>query len=343
MSPRRLASALLAGLAGAAVATAAGAWGASGHRWIGQAAMATLPADLPAFLRTPAARELVGELAREPDRSKGSGQPHDADRDPGHFVDIDDEGHIFNAQGPALADLPRNHAEYDLALGKAGIDPQHAGYLPYNIADGYEQLVKDFTYWRIEDALLKRGDLPVDQRRYITSDLAERQQLVLRDLGVWAHYVGDGSQPMHASIHYNGWGEYPNPHGYTLDHVHGPFEGPYVQQNLSEAAVQGAMRPLSTCTAPIQACTATYLQATQATVEPFYQLWGQAGFKPHDPRDMAFTLERVAAGATELRDLVVKAWNASDEGVIGRPPMSVSVRDALSGRPVPFELLYGDD
>ena len=340
---RRLAPSLLAGLAAAAVATAAGAWGASGHRWIGQAAMATLPADLPAFLHTASARDLVGELAREPDRSKGSGQPHDADRDPGHFVDIDDAGHIFNAQGPALAELPRNHAEYDLALGKAGIDPQHAGYLPYNIADGYEQLVKDFTYWRIEDALLKRNALPADQRRYVTTDLAERQQLILRDLGVWAHYVGDASQPMHASIHYNGWGDYPNPHTYTQDHIHAPFEGPYVHDTLSEAAVQGAMTPVAPCAGAITACTASYLQATQAKVEPLYALWGAGGFQPGDPRGRAFVRERVAAGAVALRDLVVKAWNASESGTLGRPPTSVSVRDALSGRPVPFELLYGDD
>ena len=339
---RRLTAILCAGAALAA-ATQAGAWGASGHRWIGAAAMRGLPADLPAFLRTPAAARQVGELAREPDRWKGSGQPHDADLDPGHFVDIDDEGHIFDAQGPALADLPRDHADYDLALGKAGIDPQHAGYLPYNIEDGYEQLVKDFAYWRIEDTLLRRSDLPAAQRTWIVADFAERQQLLLRDVGVWAHYVGDASQPMHVSIHYNGWGDYPNPHGYTTDHVHGPFEGPYVQQNLSEAAVRGAMRPLAPCAGSIQACTVAYLQATQASVEPFYQLWGTAGFTAHDPCDVAFTLERVAAGASELRDLIVKAWNASDEASLGRPPTSLSVRDVLSGRPVPFELLYGDD
>ncbi|MBE7218863.1 MAG: S1/P1 Nuclease [Caulobacteraceae bacterium] len=339
---RRLAPALLAAGAVLAMAGQAGAWGASGHRWIGVAAMRALPADLPAFLRAPAAAQQVGELAREPDRSKGAGQPHDADSDPGHFLDIDDEGHVFDAQGPAVAALPRTHAEFDAALVKAGIDPGRAGWLPYSIEDGYQQLVKDFSYWRVETALLRRGGLPAAQRAWVAADLQLRQMLTLRDLGVWAHYVGDGSQPLHVSIHYNGWGrDLPDPHGYTLDPIHGPFEGPFVHDNLGQAQVQAAMRPLAACGPTIQACTADYLLKTQASVEPLYQLWGAGGFQPGDPRGEAFALARVAAGADELRDLIVKAWNASASGSVGWPV--VTVRDAESGKPVPFEALYGDD
>ncbi len=334
--------ALFAAGAALAIATQAGAWGASGHRWIGVAAMRALPADLPAFLRTPAAMQQVGELAREPDRSKGAGQPHDADRDPGHYVDIDDQGHVFSADGPAIAELPKSRSNYDVALAKAGIDPFKAGWLPYSIEDGYAQLAKDFTYWRIETALLKRHDLPAVQRAWIAADLQLRQMLTLRDLGVWAHYVGDGSQPMHASIHYNGWGrDYPNPHDYTLDPIHGPFEGPFVQANLTQVQVKAAMHPVAACGPTIQACTADYLLKTQSTVAPLYQLWGAGGFQPGDARGKAFALERVAAGADELRDLVVKAWNASATGSIGRPP--TYVRDVEAGRPVAFEVLYGDD
>lgn len=337
----RPAAALAAGLLALSAATGAHAWGASGHRWIGRAALRALPADLPAFLRSTRAVDEVGELAREPDRSKGSGQPHDADSDPGHYVDIDDAGHVFNAQGPALADLPKSRDAYDLALGQAGIDPSKAGWLPYSIEDGYEQLVKDFVYWRIETALLARPALPAKERVWYAADLKLREALLIRDLGVWAHYVGDGSQPMHASIHFNGWGDYPNPRNHTQDHIHGPFEGPFVHDALSEAAVAGAVRPLAACGPTLQACTADYLQATQAKTEPLYTLWDAGGFKPGDPRGRAFALERVAAGASELRDLVVKAWNASATGSLGRPPLYV--RDVVAGAPVPFEALYGDD
>lgn len=64
------------------------AWGASGHRIIGRVAVAALPTEVPAFLRTPQAVDDAGELSREPDRSKGSGRTHDSDRDPGHYLDL---------------------------------------------------------------------------------------------------------------------------------------------------------------------------------------------------------------------------------------------------------------
>ena len=64
------------------------AWGANGHRMISQLAIANLPAEVPAFLRTPKVAELLGELAREPDRSKVTGNNHDRDLDRGHYINL---------------------------------------------------------------------------------------------------------------------------------------------------------------------------------------------------------------------------------------------------------------
>ncbi|MDO9079104.1 MAG: S1/P1 Nuclease, partial [Brevundimonas sp.] len=97
---KRLAVALAALSLGAAVLAApavVSAWGNTGHRLIGMAAVRGLPGDLPAFLRTPGAAAEVGELAREPDRTKGGGQPHDRERDTAHFVDMLDDGRIMVA------------------------------------------------------------------------------------------------------------------------------------------------------------------------------------------------------------------------------------------------------
>ena len=47
---------LVAGLLTLAASGPALAWGADGHRMIGELAMRSLPSSLPAFLRTPAAR-----------------------------------------------------------------------------------------------------------------------------------------------------------------------------------------------------------------------------------------------------------------------------------------------
>ena len=55
---KRLA-ALTLSLALSAVPTSLLAWGSTGHRILGVAAMRALPADMPAFLRTPQAIQVV--------------------------------------------------------------------------------------------------------------------------------------------------------------------------------------------------------------------------------------------------------------------------------------------
>ena len=337
-SPLRLAASLTAGTAALFAANGALAWGATGHRLIGEAAMASLAATLPPFLRSPDAVQQVGEVAREPDRSKGSGQPHDRDLDPGHFLDLDDAGKVNG--GPALAALPADREGYDAALRAAGTDAYASGYLPYNIEDGFEQVAKDFAYWRVETAALKSERDPA-VRAWVARDLQLRQALTLRDIGWWAHFVGDGSQPMHVSIHFNGWGDHPNPHGYTQDKIHAPFEGAFVHDHLTLASVEAAMRPARPCT-PIAACTIAYLQTTNSQVEPLYALWSTGGFSRADAASIAFTTARVADGAAELRDMIAAAWKASDDGVAGYKP-EITVKDAEAGRPVPLAGLYGSD
>jgi hypothetical protein len=320
------------------VAGQALAWGSTGHRLIGREAMRALPGEIPAFLRAPAAAELVGELAREPDRWRDAGRTHDSDRDPGHFVDAGDDGAIFG--GPALASLPETRSAYEGALRAAGVDSWKAGYLPYSIIDGWQQLTKDFAYWRIESIAATKVADPA-HRAWMAADLVERQALILRDLGVLAHYVGDGSQPLHVTIHFNGWGPGPNPDGFTLDKVHGPFEGDFVRNHVDPAAVRAAMTPYADCHCDIAHWTATYLIATNHQVTPFYQLYKAGGFVAGDARGQAFAATRLAAGATALRNLVVDAWRASAKGSAGWP--AVSVAEVEAGKVDPYDSLFGTD
>lgn len=340
---RRRRSLWLAGTAAAALFTfstsQALAWGATGHRLIGEAGAAALPPEVPAFLRTPQAVQQIGELAREPDRSKGSGDPHDADLDPGHFVDIDDQGRVNG--GPAIDALPPTREGYEAALRAVGTDMGRSGYLPYSIEDGFLQLAKDFAYWRGESAALRNPATGAADRAWIARDLKLREAITLRDLGYWAHFVGDASQPLHASIHYNGWGNYPNPEHFTQERIHAPFEGAFVHDQVTLPMVQAAMRPYRPCTDGIAACTAAYLAATNAEVAPLYRLWGAGGFADRDPRGVAFATARLAAGASELRDLVVDAWRASEDGTVGYP--AVPVKAVEAGQPLPIGSLYGED
>ena len=252
-------------------------WASTGHRLIGRLGVAALPAELPAFLKTPGVIASMGELSREPDRSRGAGQPHDEDLDPGHFIDLTDDGHVLG--GPMITDMPRNRDAFSIAVHANGSDLHKSGWLYYNMIDGYEQLTKDFGYWRIAVVGEKRGATPAE-RTWYAGDRALRELIIVRDLGYWSHFIGDASQPMHASIHYNGWGDYPNPHGYTQEHIHGPFEGTFVHDNLTEDSVRAAMPAAVACAKPVGQCMAEFLLASQAKVEPLYALWTAGGFQP---------------------------------------------------------------
>lgn len=314
------------------------AWGSTGHRLIGREAILALPDELPPFLRTTASADAVGELSREPDRWKGSGAAHDSDRDPGHYVNPSDDGTILG--GPAITALPPTREAYDTALRTVGADSWKAGYLPYSIIDGWQQLAKDFAYWRADTAGAAKTADPT-HRAWLIADAVERQALILRDLGTFSHYVGDGSQPLHVTIHFNGWGPFPNPNGYTLQHVHAFFEGEFVRNGVTAGAVRAAMAPYRDCKCDIEHWTSAYLAATTAQVTPFYDLQKAGGFNPGDARGRTFTAERLAAGASALRDLVVDAWRSSASRRVGWP--EVNVADVEAGKLDPFDSLYGVD
>ena len=326
------------GVAAVAAAGQALAWGGTGHRMIGELAVEALPQSVPEFLRTQQAAADVAELAREPDRWRGAGKVHDNMRDPAHFLDVDDQGRILG--GPQLSDLPPTRTDYDAALRAAGTDSAKAGYLPYAIIDGWQQLAKDFAYWRADVAGEER-EKDGKKRAWLIADRIRRERQTILDLGVWAHYVGDASQPLHLSVHYNGWGEGPNPKGYTTQRIHVSFEGPFVVANVTADAVRAKVKPPFECHCAIERRTAAYLGRTNATVIPFYELEKAGGFMGGDPRGADFAAERIVAGVDELRDMVVDAWNASATGTVGYP--STSVADIEAGKADAYAVLYGSD
>jgi hypothetical protein len=331
--------AIVAGMGALALlfaASSALAWGDSGHRMVGRLGAEALPAELPAFLHTRQAIQDIGELAREPDRSRGSGRIHDNIRDPAHFVDVDDEGKVLG--GPALAALPPTRSEYDTALRAVGTDITKAGWLPYALVDGWQQLAKDFAYWRAASAGERLEKDPA-RKAWLASDRARRERQVIVDLGVWAHYVGDATQPMHVSVHYNGWGDGPNPRGFTTDRIHVPFEGPFVRANVQEADVRAKMRAYRACRCPIERRTAEYLIDNARFIVPFYEMEKAGGLKGEHPAGAAFAAERLAAAASELRDLVQDAWSASASVKVGYPESSLA--DIESGKADAYSLLYG--
>ncbi|MFN4295697.1 MAG: S1/P1 Nuclease [Brevundimonas sp.] len=326
----------------AAPAADVGAWGATGHRLIAVAAMRALPDEIPAFLRTTEAATEVGELAREPDRWKGGPRTHARERDTAHFIDFDDNGYVLTPQGPHIDAMPELRSEYEARLTQAGLSVDTAGWLYYALIDGWQQLVRDFAYWRVLNAAEARETDPA-RRAWYAEDRRRREGLLIRDLGVWSHYVGDASQPLHTSIHYNGWDrDTPNPEGFTRSRqTHGLFEGAYVRRVARLDTVEAAMPDADLGDAAIDRRTARYLGQSLVQVTPFYRLERDGAFNEGDARGAAFAVERLGAGAGELRDLIVMAWRESANARVGWP--AVAVAEVEAGTADPWDAMIGTD
>jgi hypothetical protein len=322
---------------------AADAWGAQGHRIVNGAAIRTLPASVPAFLRSPAAHDEIALLGPEADRIKGSGKPLDDDDDPGHFVDVEDDDTI--SEVVSLSSLPVDRRAYNRALGSASppVDQYGRGYLPYSIADGWERIVKDLAYWRVDMAGERKAATDAD-RAFFHEDRLLRETLTLRDIGYWGHFVGDGSQPLHASVHFNGWNSYgttyPNPNGYSNSHtVHARFETSLVKAVATEDLVVARVHASALSTAPILTQVGAYLTTTASFVPAVYKAEAEGGIDAHSPAATSLVLDRLAAGAAEMRDLIVEAWVASGSSTVGYPPTNVS--DIESGAITPSRSMIG--
>jgi hypothetical protein len=320
-------------------ATSAQAWGTKGHEWISGLAVERLPAELPAFVRSPAAAAEIAVLSREPDRWRGSGLAHDAERDTGHYIHADDSGLVMGAM--PFSALPRTRELFDTALRAKGSSQYQAGHLPYEIIDGWQQLVRDFAMWRAERVAARNAKDPSD-RAWFVEDVKRRERLTVRDLGVWSHYVGDASNPMHASTHIAVWGANPPGKTYSNDGtLHWRFEGTFVKASLTRAEVVPGLRPYRDCACGIEARTGAYLEASRQLIVPLYDLDAAGAFgKAVSPESRAFVLARLAAGSNELRDMIVDAWRASDAVTIAP---GVKVTDVESGKAILTRAMFGDE
>ncbi len=315
------------------------AWGSSGHRMIGVAAMKALPAALPAFLHTPQAIADVGEFSREPDRLKRAGKAFDSDRDQGHFLDLGDDGTVFG--GPKVTALPPTREDYEKALQAVGQNSWRAGYLPYSILESYEVLLQDFAYWKVL-SYAEANPAWKEHKAWFTADRQRRERQILTAIGDLSHFVGDGSQPLHVTVHFNGWGDFPNPNGFTTSRqFHAAFESDLVKAAVKQADVEAQMpapRPLD---GTLDQRIGAYLAATGSQVAPLYELEKAGGIAQGDPRGPAFATKQIAIGAAELRDLIVLAWGAADKQSVGWRP--VPVADVLAGKVDPYTALSGVD
>jgi len=275
--------------------TAAHAWGNEGHRMINKLAASTLPSDVPAFLRSEAAVNEIEYLGPEPDRWRNHAEPElVAAQAPEHFIDLE--------PADALGPLPRNRLDFEAKVFAAGQRPEKIGLQPWQTNEVWE---------RLKVALREYRNLSAAKQ-----DTRGAEAAALFYAGWLGHYVGDGSQPLHTTIQYNGWVG-PNPNGYTTEHqIHWQFEGPFVGANEHESDVRAKMTPPKPIGGDIFDAYVAYLRHTATYVEKVYQLEKAGGFVgAGSAESREFTAERLAAGASMLRDMIDTAWVQSGKPV----------------------------
>ena len=277
------------------LAPQASAWGNEGHRLINHLAATHLPADVPVFLRSDAAVAEIEYLGPEPDRWRSPAEPElNAAQAPEHFIDLE--------PADALGPLPRNRLDFEAKAFAAGQRPEKIGLQPWETDEVWERLKAALREYR---SLSAAGQ-----------DTRQVEQTAIFYAGWLGHYVGDGAQPLHTTVQYNGWVG-PNPGGYTTAHaIHWQFEGPFVAANIQSAQVEPKIAPVHLIEGDLFGAYVTYLRQTATYVEKVYQLEKVGGFVgagSAESRD--FTAARLAAGAEMLRDMIYTAWIESGNPV----------------------------
>ncbi len=270
------------------------AWGHDAHSMINRLAGANLPADVPEFLRSYGALDALAFYAPQPDQWRSEDSSLYATLVPEHDIDIE----WADLAGP----LPRTRYAYIQALAVAQakhpdmkLGPQNVGLLPYSTTETYTMLKSAMRDYRNLLAA-KQDTRPVEAE-------------IIFLAGFLGHYVGDASQPLHITVNYNGWTG-PNPNGYAADHtIHARFEGDYVHNNIKIGDVAPLVTAKPVVMEDVFAEYVTYIRHSNSLVEQVYQLDKTGAFTgAGTPDGKAFVDERIASGATELRDMIYTAW-----------------------------------
>jgi hypothetical protein len=277
-------------------------WGHQAHTAIDRAAIAALPADGPTFLRAYA--DYIAASSTVPDGWRNASEPFSKiEEDPNHGW--------FRERFAFLKPIPRSRYAFLLALYRentrlshsdpaaaAWVNVRWTGTLPYAVMEQYGHLVADMRQLRGARAAGREEDAHF------------LEQICAFDVLRLGHYVGDGSQPLHDSMNSDGW-RGPNPHGYTTGaSIHGRFETAYVALiGLTEADVRRHMTPTAHARGDLFDAVLSYLDAAGDRMETVYQLDQRGAFATaNDTEARALVYARAGAGASMLRDLIVRAW-----------------------------------
>ncbi|MGO8838911.1 MAG: hypothetical protein ACLQAH_13290 [Limisphaerales bacterium] len=328
----------------AALTFNAGAWDYEGHYAINKLALASLPADFGGFKLMPEMKERVAFLAGEPDRWRNlSDLPLRHVNGPDHYMDLEDLR--WYGLTPETLPLLRYDFVADIARARAAhpekfppIDPARdadhtrelSGFLPWAITENYEKLKSCFSYLK---TFQKYGGTP--------EEIANAEADVVYVMGVMGHYVGDGSQPLHTTMHFNGWvGR--NPNGYTTNRTFHPWiDGGYFRQTggIDVAKLAAKIHPagrIKNAGEPdgMFRDAVNYIVEQNKLVEPLYELEKEGKLTGEGDKGLegrAFLDAQLVKAGQMLGDIWYTAWlEAPEDQYLQR---SLQERSAASPAP----------
>jgi hypothetical protein len=267
------------------------AWGEKGHIIINTLAIEAAASKLPQFMN--AARNDLIYNGSEPDHWREEANT------PMNIAQAPD--HIFNSElwGP-IETIEADRYKFMEKVAAKKVALARIGYLPYAIVENYGRLLNAFRRWRAATTPSGREAARANAVHYA---------------GVMGHYVGDASQPLHLTVHYNGWLQNaPNPNNSTHERIHYRFESLYAES----AVTAGAVRPNVTGPrrlADVFGSIKQHLIAAFNDLDTLYQLEKNGEFRPQQRRAKGtkFIADELARSATLLSELWYTAWLESGE------------------------------
>jgi hypothetical protein len=174
------------------------------------------------------------------------------------------------------------------------------GTLPYAAMENYDRMKAAMRVYR-------RPATQKQDAKFLEQDIAFY-------MGWLGHYTADGAQPLHDTVHHDGW-QGPNPKSYTADpRIHGRFESLFVDLiQLSEVDLMPLVSKPRVLGDPFAAIL-DHLDDASTHVEEIYQMDKNGSFADKtNERAASLVKTQLAKAAALLRDLTYTAWVASAE------------------------------
>lgn len=266
------------------------AWGGKGHEWTVSNAIALLPdGRLKDYLREQEGRIRYNSLIPDFQWKDGAISKLES---PEHYIDLE-----VIANPPTPSDIPSTRLDAARLYTARGLRYSNGGFLPWRIQE---------LYWALANAM--KTD----------------PESVPFWAGVLAHYAADATQPLHTTIHFDGW----------VNGSSGPKElqGIHLDYELSFVEDQGF--DFRNSALAMAAPPAVIPDIHQATAQLVCESWGYVtqiydvarrhrgpDKYPAWERELgAMTRARLARAATFVASLWLTAWHEAGEPGFPLPP-----------------------